>query len=163
MWQHSRPPDATVSSGSFVSLEGHTHLNPVCEPSHLHHFRSCKSSVWITKGAIYLYTGIHFYGSFRPTFFTQFFLKLRERSINLIIYQIFSTIFPVDMCTWKSKASVQYSVFNYCGGRRERKMGLATQLIGFFLSHDSSLLIVARDSFLFFFLLWDHCVWKKKF
>lgn len=93
----------------------------------------------------------------------NFFLKLRERSINLILYQIFSTIFPVDMCTWKSKASAQYSVFNYCGGRRERKMGLATQLIGFFLSYDSSLLIVARDSFLFFFLLWDHCVWEEKF
>lgn len=74
----------------------------------------------------------------------SFFLKLRERSINLRLCQIFSTTFPVDMCTWKSAASVPYSVFNYCGGRRERKTELATQRIGFFLSHDSSLLIVAE-------------------
>lgn len=133
------------------SRRTHTHLNPVCETSHRHHFRSCKSSVWTTKGAIYLSTGIHFYGSFRPTFFTQFFLKLRERSINLILCQIFSTTFPVDLCTWKSAASVQCSVFNYCGGRRERKTGIATQLIGSFLSHDSLLLIVAKG-FLSLFL-----------
>lgn len=55
-----------------------------------------------------------------------------------------------------SKESVSHILFfNYCGGRMEGMMGLATQLIGFFSLHDSSLLIVARGFFLLGILVYE--------
>lgn len=59
------------------------------------------NQVWLSKGAIYLFTGIHFYGFFQPTLFTQFFLILNQEKEALILYSIkvFSTIFPDGICT----------------------------------------------------------------
>lgn len=109
-----------------------THFHAACEPSHLHHLSSCKSSEWISKGAIYLYIGIHFYGFFQPTLFTLFFLILNWEKEEIILYsiKIFSIVFPDDICTWRVKGICVWSVFinNDLWGQDERMMGLATQL-----------------------------------
>lgn len=61
----------------------------------------------------------------------NFFLNWEKEALILYSIRIFSTIFPDDMCTRKSKKSVQYSVFNYCGGRRDGDCHTADWLLSF--------------------------------
>lgn len=130
-----------------------THSHAVCEPSHLHHFSSCKSSVWISKGAVYLCTGIHFYGFFQPTLFTLFFLKLREKGVNLILYQNIFYHISRWHHTWRVKGiCVYYPAFNYCGGRMERMLGLAAQLIDWLFSFTWLIPLHCGKGFLSLFL-----------
>lgn len=83
---------------SFISKD--THFCTVCELSCLHHLSHCKSSVQISKGAIYLYTGIHFYGFLQPTLSPLVFLILNwEKELILYSFQVFSTIFWASTCT----------------------------------------------------------------
>lgn len=91
------------------------------------------NQVWLSKGAIYLFTGIHFYGFFQPTLFTQFFLILNQEKEALILYSIkvFSTYFQMASALEASKEYVSNILFlitehyRICGGRMERMVGLA--------------------------------------
>lgn len=120
-----------------------------------------KSSVWISKGAIYLYTGTHFYGFLQPAFSTLFFLILKWEKEKLILYSIkmFSTTFPDDICTWRVKGiCVWYHVFNDCGGRMARRMGAYyTADCLFHMTHPSS----CDKKFLFLPPLGSLCMKRK--
>lgn len=93
----------------------------------------------------------------------NFFLNWEKKALILYSIKYFLPYFQLT-CALENQRHLSNILFLITVGAGGRgRWGLPHSWLAFFLSRDSSLLIVAWDSFLFFFLLWDHCVWKEGF